>query len=496
MTRLISQFSSAILVALLAFAAPTEAQTSAHGTPKNLVPAASTSIDLSVGQGRLVRLAKPATSVFIADPAIADVQVKSPMLIYLFGKASGATTIYAVTGNDQVLLNDKVVVHYDVTQVQQAIHDLVPHSTVAVNAIDNAIVLTGQVYSAADGDDIKQIALRFVHDPKQLIDKMKVDAPTQINLRVRVAEMSRNIVKQFGINWQNVFNNGVFAFGLVTSGATLLANQGSSTTSKVFPLLPNNSQFGFNTQNPSLIGGSTNNNLFAGYNHGSVNVDTLIDALDNHGLITVLAEPNLTAISGEPAKFLAGGEFPVPVPAGQGLVGLDWKQYGVSLTFVGTITANNRINLHVTPEVSQLSTSGAIVIDSIQVPSLTTRRAETTVDLASGQSFAIAGLLQNSVTQDINKFPWLGDLPVLGQLFRSEGFQRGETELVIIVTPYIVHPIAQATAALTPTAGFIPSTDAQLVLHGSEYTRQPAGAGALPMMQRSSLVGPVGFDLE
>src|SRR6185437_599941 len=117
------------------------------------------------------------------------------------------------------------------------------------------IVLTGQVYSAADGDDIKQIALRFVHDPKQLIDKMKVDAPTQINLRVRVAEMSRNIVKQFGINWQNVFNNGVFAFGLVTSGATLLANQGSSTTSKVFPLLPNNSQFGFNTHNPSLIGG-------------------------------------------------------------------------------------------------------------------------------------------------------------------------------------------------------------------------------------------------
>jgi pilus assembly protein CpaC len=495
MTGFIKRLCGAACLVLLGLATP--ALTTAASAASDLVPSASTAIDLSVGKGRLVRLSRPANSVFIADPAIADVEVKSPMLIYIFGKSSGSTTLYAVGEHDDVLLNDIVQVHYDAAQVQQAIHDLVPRSAVAVSSVDDALVLTGTVYSAADGDDIKRITQRFIKDPKQLIDKMKIDAPTQINLRVRVAEVSRNIVKQFGINWQNVFNNGTFAFGLVTSGAALISNQSTGgTSSTVFPLLPGSSTTGFNTQNSSLVGGATNNNLFAGFNHGSVSANTLIDALDNHGLITVLAEPNLTAVSGEPAKFLAGGEFPVPVPAGTGLVGIEWKQFGVSLTFVGTITDNNRISLHVMPEVSELSTVGAIVIDSISVPSLTTRRAETTVELASGQTFAIGGLLQNNVTQDLNKFPWLGDIPVLGQLFRSEGFQRGETELVILVTPYIVHPIASATAALTPTEGYIPSTDGQLVLQGSEYQQQPAGTTPSSAARRTSLVGPVGFDLE
>jgi len=495
MKHLMTRILPAIAVALFGFAAPALAPVASRAA-SDLVPMANSSIDLSAGKGRLVKLQRPATSVFIADPAIADVEVKSPMLIYIFGKASGQTTLYAVGEHDEVLLNENVVVHYDVAQVQQAIHDLVPRSAVAVDSVDDSIVLSGTVYSNTDGDDIKRIAARFVHDPKQLINKMKIDAPTQINLRVRVAEMNRNILKQFGINWQNVFNNGIFAFGLVTSGATLISQATGSTTSTVFPLIPGSSSIGFNTQNTSLIGAATNNNLFAGFKQNSFSVNTLIDALDNHGLITILAEPNLTALSGEPAKFLAGGEFPVPVPAGQGLVGIDWKQFGVSLTFVATIAADNHIGLHVAPEVSQLSTQGSIVIDGSQVPSLTTRRAETTVELASGQTFAIAGLLQNSVTQDINKFPGLGDLPILGQLFRSEAFQRGEDELVIIVTPYIVHPIPTATAALAPTQGYTPSTDVQLIVHGNEYQPHPPGAGAAASADRTTLIGPVGFDLE
>jgi pilus assembly protein CpaC len=184
----------------------------------------------------------------------------------------------------------------------------------------------------------------------------------------------------------------------------------------------------------------------------------------------------------------------VPVPAGTGLVGIDWKKFGVSLNFVATLVGQDRISLHVMPEVSELSNAGAIVIDSISIPALTTRRAETTVELASGQSFAIAGLLQNNVTQNINKFPWLGDVPILGQLFRSEAFQRNESELVIIVTPYIVHPIATASRAMVPTDGFVPSTDGQLVLHANEYQQhaQPAPTGS----RGSSLIGPVGFEIE
>jgi pilus assembly protein CpaC len=243
------------------------------------------------------------------------------------------------------------------------------------------------------------------------------------------------------------------------------------------------------------LGSQTLNNLFGGVRTKSFNLNSLIDALDNHGLVTVLAEPNLTAISGEPASFLAGGEFPVPVPAGTGLVGIDWKNFGVSLNFVATVSSGDRINLHVMPEVSELSTAGAIMIDGTNVPALTTRRAETTVELASGQSFAIGGLLQNNVTQNINKFPWLGDVPVLGQLFRSEAFQRNETELVIVVTPYIVHPIATADRAMMPTDGFVPSTDSEFVLRANEY-QSHGPAQPAPAAGGASLVGPVGFDLE
>jgi pilus assembly protein CpaC len=512
MTRPLTRLG-AVLVALLALAAPA-APTRAAATSE-LVPAATSRIDIDVNQGQLVRLSRPVNSVFIADPEIADVQVKSPMLVYVIGKASGTTTLYAVTAQDEVVLNTEVRVRFDADRVEQAIHDLVPRSSIAVNAVADSLVLTGTVYSTSDGDDVRRIAARFVKDPKQLVNKMKVDAPNQINLRVRIAEVSRDIVKQFGINWENVFNNGDFVFGIATGGvlsaASVLTNlqpgaigasasfaqptTSASTTTGVGTIGATNFAGSFNVLQPSVNGQGTLNNLFGGGRVGNLNINSLIDALDNHGLVTVLAEPNLTAVSGEPASFLAGGEFPVPVPAGTGLVGIDWKNFGVTLNFVATITSDDRISLHVMPEVSELSTSGSIMIDSISVPSLTERRAETTVELATGQSFAIAGLLQNNVTQNINKFPWLGDVPVLGQLFRSEAFQRDETELVIIVTPYIVHPIATASAALVPTDGYVPSTDAQLILHGNEYQQHapntaPAGSGG------TNLIGPVGFDLQ
>ncbi len=467
----------------------------AANTPK-AAATAQDGIEIDIGKGRLIHLNKPATSVFIADPDVADVQVKSPSLVYLFGKAAGATNLYAVGEHDEVILNSEVHVRYDVTRLEQAIHDLVPRSAIGVSSVNDSLVISGTVYSAADGDDIRRIAAHFVPNGKQLLDKMKVDTPNQINLRVRMAEVSRDVIKQFGVDWENIANNGTTAFGLVTAGTSLLGGL-SPNEAKVVPTLPGSSTFGFNTQGSSLAGGATLNNLFVGFRNGSKNINALISALDNHGLVTVLAEPNLSAISGEPAKFLAGGEFPVPVPAGLGTVGIDWKNFGVSLNFVATIIGNDRINLHVMPEVSELSNSGSIIIDSIQVPSLTTRRADTTVELASGQTFAIAGLLQNNITQQINKFPWLGDVPVLGQLFRSQAFQRNESELVILVTPYIVHPIATASQALTPTDGFVQTSDDQSITHADEFapTKPKTPNGPLGP-SGTSLMGPVGFSLE
>jgi pilus assembly protein CpaC len=464
---LVAALASAVLLA----AAPVSA------APKVVAPAGDPLV-VEVGKGHLVRLEHPATSVVIANPAIADVHVMSPSLVYVFGKSGGDTSLLAVGDDERVVVNLPVRVQYNIERVEEAIHEAAPRSAVSVNSYDGSLILNGTVFSAAESDDIRRVAERFVKDPKSLVNNMKVDAPNQINLRVRVAEVSRSVVKQLGVNWENLFTPGNFLFGVAT-GNPVLAGPGQFLTRQ------------------AAASGDATNSVFGSFSKGSADLNVLIDALDKQGLVTILAEPNLTAVSGEPASFLAGGQFPVPVPQGLGQVSLDFKNFGVSLSFVATIGANNRINMHVQPEVSELSTAGAITIDSISVPALTVRRADTTLDIASGQSFAIAGLLQNNVTQSISKFPWLGDVPVLGTLFRSESFQRNESELVIIVTPYIVRPVATAARLQAPTDGYVPSSDNDLLWRGSEFKPQVVKHGAAPVSRSGgSLVGPVGFDLD
>ena len=449
-----------------------------------LVTAATAPVTVEVGKGILVRLERPANSVFVADPDVADVQAKSPTLIYLFGKSSGETTLFAVGDHDQVELNATIRVRFDLARIEDAIHQLAPRSAVSVSTVGDALVLDGTVYDAAEGDDIRRVAARYAQDPKQLINRMKVDAPNQVNLRVRVAEISRDLIKQLGFNWDATNQTSNFLFGLAS---------GPNPASLV--------SAGIGTRELSTDLKTTVNNLFGTAKMGNTDLNTLIDALDSEGLVTVLAEPNLTAVSGEPASFLAGGEFPVPTSsqlnAGVQQVTVEWKKFGVSVSFVATIGPSNRINLHVVPEVSELSNNGAVNIGGIQLPALTTRHADTTVDLASGQSFAIAGLLQNNVTQALQKFPWLADMPILGQLFRSESFRRQESELVIIVTPYIVRPVMTANRLQLPTDGYVSSSDGDLVFTGAQYKPQVLKKGLAPVSRTgSSLIGPVGFDLD
>jgi len=448
---------------------------------------------VGVGRGQLIHLDQPINSIFVADPDIADATVKSPTLVYLFGKAGGSTTLFAVGDNDEVVLNATVRVNYDLAGVEQSIHKLVPKSAVSVRSLNDSVVLDGTVHSAAEADDIRRIAAKYVPDPSQVVNKIQVDAPNQVMLRVRMAEVSKSIVKEFGINWDAALQSGNFAFGLATGHPTL----------NFVPLQGTSPLGAFITR--SLVPGATSadtvNSIGAGVNtHGS-NLDVVIDALDKAGLITVLAQPNLTALSGESASFLAGGEFPVPVPqAGTGnatTITIQFKKFGVSLEFVATIAENDRINIHVQPEVSQLSTQGAIEISGIQVPALTVRRADTTIDVGSGQSFAIAGLLENSVNQTTAKFPWLGDIPILGQLFRSEAFLRNETELVVIVTPYIVRPVSNPNQLRAPTDAYVPPTDKDLVIYGEDFKPQVVHKGAAPIgSSGNGLIGPVGFELE
>jgi len=445
-------------------------------------------ISLASGKGVILRLDRPAGNIFVADPQIADIQVKSPTIIYLVGKAAGTTTLFALDKQDNVLINSPIEVHADAADLQRALNQLVPGNRVQARPVDNSIVLQGDIKSPAQGADIQQIAARYVPDPKQLVNNMQLTAPNQVNLHVRVVEISRTALKEIGVTW---------SAGAKTQSK---GNNGIGPPSYSFTA----------TGTPAAtIGATAANALNFLYAFGSdTNISATLDALETQGLATVLAEPNLTAISGQKASFLAGGEFPVPVPqsgtGGSAVVTIDYKKFGVSLSFLATILNSGRISLHVAPEVSQIDTSTAITVAGVSVPGVTTRRAETTVELGSGQTFAIGGLIQNNLNQNINKIPWLGDVPILGQLFRSEAFQRNESELVILVTPYLVKPINGPMA--TPLDGLQPPTDSDLIFNGQMNHVQPqvpgtpatasAEALTLPDGRKAAMpMGQIGFEL-
>jgi pilus assembly protein CpaC len=430
------------------------------------IPASGRPLVLEVGKGTLLRLARAASTVFVADPAIADVQVKSPMLIYVTAKAPGETVIYAVDAQNRVLLNSPVRVTHDLSRLRQAIAELVPGQDVRVRSVGPNIVLSGLVASAGEAERLQTLALEIKDAIKgtEIIDRVRVATPNEVNLRVRIAEVDRNVLKEFGINWQKI-------------GTTLQ----------------------FQTHNPTITNGIVPSSIIFGRLGGQA-VSAELDALAQEGFVTDLAEPNLTAMSGQTASFLAGGEFPVPIIQG-GAVGtaptvtIEFKQFGVSLAFTPTVIDASHLNLRVQPEVSQLSTQGAVTISGFTIPALTVRRADTTVELGSGESFALAGLLQNTSAQTITKVPWLGDIPILGALFRSNQFQHNESELVVIVTPYLVNPVA--TRLADPLAGFALPHDVQRVLNGSTYRQElpapprgPLGAGG------KGLIGPAGFQLD
>jgi pilus assembly protein CpaC len=275
---------------------------------------------------------------------------------------------------------------------------------------------------------------------------------------VRIAEINRTILKQMGVNLLASDPTSGFKFGLAQGGGIFLPAPGAS------------SQAGAGTVIRNAIGStlSASGKLFG------LDLVSSLDIAANDGLVSILAEPNLTALSGETASFLAGGEFPIPVSQSLGAVTIEYKQYGVALAFTPIVLADGRISMRVRPEVSQLSDAGSVTLNGFTVPALTTRRAETTVELGSGQSFMIAGLLQNTANNNINKAPFLGDIPILGALFRSTHFQKQETELVVIVTPYLVRPVSGQMA--TPVDGYRVPDDIQRDFLGQTYVGKSGAA--------------------
>lgn len=461
-----------LLMMLLALSSATQAAAQVH-VGQVLGPAAR-EIELDVGGGELIRLPRAANTVFVADATVADVNVRSPSLVYLFAKAPGQTTLYAVDEREQIVVAQRVIVAPNLTRLRGMIHQLYPHAPVEVRSVGPNLVLYGSVTDAGAADRLYQLAVAATGDPRFVMNQLTISAPTQVNIRVKIAEVSRDIQKRIGFNWE--------VLGDVTSRWALGFAVGSD--------IVRSATGGFVFPNDNI------DRVVSSYQSNSVMVDTVIDLMDDEGLITVLAEPNLTAMSGETASFLAGGEFPIPVAQEQGRTTIQFRQFGVGLSFTPTIVADNRINLKVRPEVSQLTTAGAIMANGFEIPALTTRRADTTVELGSGQSFAIAGLLQNTTNSTLSDLPGLKDLPVLGALFRSDAFRRQESELMIIVTPYIVRPVAARIPL--PTDGYVPPKDIERFLLGRNHVAQPPAGPSQPLdpMGRPGLAGPAGFVLQ
>jgi pilus assembly protein CpaC len=367
----------------------------------------------------------------------------------------------------------------DAGAVEEAIHrTLTGAAQVQVQASDNTLILSGTVATGLDAQSVVAVARGHLGEGQTLVNQMTMLSTIQVNVRVRAIEISREVTRELGFNWQALFSSGSFAIGFATSGAVTPLYAGAVVGSQILNAL--------NNRPANIVGSGLPNRLGIGYRSSNLDINALIDALAADQLITVLAEPNLTAQSGETASFLAGGEFPIPVAADDEQITIEFKPFGVSLSFVPTVLSPERLNLRVRPEVSELSENGAITVplatSTVRIPALSVRRAETTVELGSGQSFAIAGLLQRTSSQLTNGVLGLSEVPVLGSLFKSEAFRRNETELVIIVTPYLVRPVSNPEALSTPLDGFRAATDIERILLNRQVARglQPAPMGTKP----------------
>jgi pilus assembly protein CpaC len=411
---------------------------------------------LPVHKSQVVRVAAPFAKVAVGNPDIADVMVLTSRSFYVLGKAPGVTNLALYDRDRQLMAVLDLVVGFDTRRLRERLAEVLPSETIEVRAADDSVVLSGTVSSAERLRRAEQLAERYA--PKRVANLLAVKGSQQVMLKVKVAEIARSTARQLGIKPTLNFGGGSFIFSTLDPvGATAFVSAIANIKAK------------------------------------GVTGDVLIDALEERGLVKILAEPNLVALSGDTASFLAGGEFPIPVAQTTGSGGgtaitVEFKRFGVSLAFTPTVIDGDVVNLVVSPEVSQIDRTNAVTVSGFAIPGLSTRRATTTIELKDGQSFAIAGLLQSNFTDDVRQLPWLGDIPILGALMRSSSFQRNETELVIIVTPRLVKP-APAGSLAAPTDTFLPPSDADLFFWG----RNEAVAERLPPPAGNGLAGPHGY---
>jgi len=461
-------------------------------------------ITLGLGKAALVEIDTDARDVLVSNPEIADAVVRTPRRIFLMGQKSGQTNAFFFDGQGKQIASIDIRVEKDTTDLGKLIKLSFPDTDIKAQAINDTVVLTGHVASAAQSQRAFDIAASFTGDPKKVINVLTIRSSEQVMLKVRVAEMQRTIAKQFGVDLTSAMTvAGVpmtfgtsNQFGLVGHALNDLSGGqiGNVCADQFFPT---NST---TTTTTTINNTSTSDSLLTGGTAAGVtktvtstascagnnNLQGTVKALEQVGLVHILAEPNLTAVSGETAKFLAGGEFPVPVARDRdGNVTLQFKPFGIGLSFTPVVLGPGRISLQLSTEVSELTNTGSYTLQgstsstTTTIPALAVRRAETTVEVPSGGSFAIAGLMQHATKQVLEAFPGAKDLPILGALFRSRDFSNEETELVVLVTAYLVKPTT-ADKLAAPTDGYVAPTDLETILMGrlnAVYDRDKDKAG-------------------
>jgi pilus assembly protein CpaC len=410
----------------------------------NAVASEAQRFELGVGKSKVVDLTTSIKRASLANPEVADTVVLSPKQIYLTGKSVGVTTLTLWKENGELFSAFDITVSPDLSQLREQLHKILPDEQgILVMATHDHITLSGTISNLARQSRALEVAEPYA--PKKVVNLLQVGGAQQVMLEVRVAEMDRNLIRQIGINMAGADKAGNFGVTALNSITTLA---GSSTASG--PL-------------GQLVTGAVN--ALVRFQTGDITWTGFIDALKQEDVIKVLAKPTLVAISGQEAQFLSGGEFPFPIPQAFGVITIQYKKFGVGLSFTPTVLTNNRISMAVSPEVSELDFTNALQIQGFNIPTIATRRATTVVELADGQSFAIAGLLRDNMRETVAKFPVLGDIPVLGALFRSSRYTKNQTELVIIVTPHYVKPMDVAQLAL-PTDTFVEPNDWEFYLMG------------------------------
>ena len=425
------------------------------------------SITLGAGKSLVVELDSEAHDVLVSSPDIVDAVVRSPKRIFLLGLKTGQTNAFFFDSNNHQILSLDIRVEKDVTDLGAMMKAALPNSAIKVQAMNDSVILAGTVSSSEEASRATNLAASFTGDVKKVVNMLSISGGEQVMLKVRIAEMNRNVAKQFGVNLASAQFIGGAVGGnapLVLSSSNpfgLLGKALSDATGAQVGQVCNSSSTAFNPLTALSGGGVCNVNT---------NAQASLSALEQVGLVHMLAEPNLTAVSGETAKFLAGGEFPIPAARdNNGNITVDYKQFGVGLSFTPVVLSSGMISLQISTEVSQLTSAGSYQIGSganaLTVPALAVRRASTTVELPSGGTFAIAGLMQHNTSQTIDGLPGAKDLPVLGALFRSRDYQDDQTELVVLASVYLAQPTSEAAVA-APTDGFVAPTDPETLLLG------------------------------